>query len=127
MRDNAKININGEVVIYLDNEDQLKLRGNAMLNSDDNAANLRIYAYHDHDHQHGQVEIKDNASLSAVVYAPNAKVKIKDNAQIYGAIAGGTIKIEDSPDVHYDEHIRTKLSDVPTDEVEMIVQNWHEM
>ncbi len=124
MMGNSKLVINGEVIIYLYDDAELELDGNAILNTDDNASNLRIYLYNEHDE--GEVEISGNAALSAAVYAPNAEIEISGNATIYGAVAGGTIKINGNPDVHYDEDIRTKLSDTPTDEAEMMVQQWHE-
>jgi cytoskeletal protein CcmA (bactofilin family) len=121
----AKVNIDGEVIIYLDTGAEVSISGNGVSNSSDNAANLRIYT-----DTTSQVKITGNGDFSGAIFAPNSyQVKVSGNGDIYGAIVGNNVQLSGNGDIHYDEDAAAE-SDLPTsgpEEVGVDVISWREV
>lgn len=117
----------GEVIIYLDHPSfgNGKLNGGAVVNTTNNASNLRIYI---HSSSPDSFTLQGNADLSASIYAPNYDVGITGNGAMYGAMVANDIDVGGSGDVHYDADLARKIGPEAQDnEAHMVVISWEEL
>ena len=131
MDDNATLTISGDVILYITddlhmhdddnriyinngasltlymtgNNDSIELRGNVdNQNTVPKAEQFQIYAESDFDEIEVNLKTSEgDAKLYAAIYAPNSEVKFKEDTQLFGAVVGQKVEVEDDAAIHYDK------------------------
>jgi hypothetical protein len=92
------LNFSGPTVIYLTGE--LKRAGGTVVNNNTQIpSNLQIYS------TGGDIDITSDNNFYGVIYAPLSDVEVGGTADYFGAIVGGTLKIQGDAQAHYDESL----------------------
>ena len=98
MYNSSRINIPAGSSLTLYVGDEFDLYDNSEFNPDTTGADrLTIYSYNSN-----HVDVKENATLSAIVYATD-ELHLSDNAHFYGKVlAADKVKVEDNAQLHQD-------------------------
>ncbi len=144
MANNATLNINGNVSIYLTGATDLTASNNVAINVtngstltiyldgtlsvNNNAAinnvsrlpsNLQIYSTYTGSNG---ISIGNNATTYAAVYAPTTDVNMSNNDSLYGAVVGKTVTLNNNAAIHYDQVLATVANPFQN----AITSNWQE-
>ena len=97
----SRLNINGEVEIYVDNA--LTFDNGTVANQSQIPSNLKLFV------GAGPVNLQGGHQLHAVIYSPTADVRIANGSGFFGSIIGNTLDVQGA-NMHFDEALRTEAS-----------------
>ncbi len=97
----SKLNINGEVKIYVDSE--LRFDNGTVANLSHQPRNLELNV------GDGPVNIQGGHQLHAVIYAPKSDVTIANGSGFFGSIVGKTLTFAGGGGLHFDESLVEQL------------------
>lgn len=144
LSNNAHLTVNGNVELYLTGATSLSLANNVVITVS-SGASLKIYTdgvftvsnnstintvsqlasqfqvYSTYTGANG-VNISNNGSLYAAVYAPNTDVNLNNNVGFFGAAVGKTVTLSNNGEVHYDQALATVANPFET----AILSSWQE-
>lgn len=87
--------------LYVDGD--IKFDNNSRINRGGLPENMTIYATANS----GKVELSNNAAVFAAIYAPETEVLLDNNSQLYGALVGASVEVNNNAKIHFDEALTT--------------------
>ncbi len=145
LHNNAILNINGNVRLYLTGATALTTQNNVNINIA-SGANLTLYVdgvlsadnnvlfnsashlpskfniYSTYTGSNGVV-ISNNGTTYAGIYAPQTNITLSNNDAFYGAVVGKTVNLSNNGEVHYDQALATLSNPFEN----AITSNWQEI
>jgi len=129
LSNNSTLNIDGDVNLYLTGSTSLTTNNNVIINvsagssltlytagtvtlgnnsSINNVSkvpsNLQIYSGYT---GANGITLSNNGTIYAAIHAPETDVNISQNMNIYGAVVGETITLDQNVNVHYDQALQS--------------------
>jgi len=103
-----KVDGSGPVKIFVHQALDISNSGDLSDRDDSRPQELQVYLA-----PAATLSMQGSASLTGVVYGPGATVRLQNSADIYGAVVGGSVTMQNSARVHYDETLSDfSLADV---------------
>jgi hypothetical protein len=121
VRNNAVLNISGNVTLYIENSIRIRgygridiqaggsltiyaarvmsVDGDAKVNETQNPGNLVIFGTS----TFNSLSVRDNAVMHAAIYAPDATANLQDFVTFYGSVMANLVNIINNAALHYDE------------------------
>ena len=110
---NGSVNVAVNSSLKLYSKGPITIAGNGILNATNNPLATQIYTVDTAAATAGDISIKGNGTLTAVVYAPNSDITINGNGDTYGAIIGNHITMTGNGAFHYDVSLAKFNDDQP--------------
>jgi hypothetical protein len=119
---NSYLSVGANSSLKLYSTGPITVSGNGILNASNKPIDVQIYTVDTPSSPAGDIAIKGNGTLTAVVYAPNSNITINGNGDTFGAIIGNYITLSGNGSFHYDLSLANFTKDQP-----LALKKWTEL